>query len=106
MEGFFGVFATSVLFSEFSFEEFDEFGFEEHLMQSDKNFDNHEHDLAQGIHEPNTVFYFEFFSEHFGPMQSNQVSQLFVDDLELVSDKLLKHEYVLVLVDVVKTVYI
>lgn len=104
VQGFFRVLAASVFLAKLSFEELDEFGFEEHLMQGDENFDDHEHDLAQCVDEPDAIFDFEFFSEHFGAMESDKIGELFVDDLELVSDKLFKHEDIFVFVDVVKSV--
>lgn len=108
MKGFGGflLVTASVLLGELSFEELDEFGFEEHFVERDEDLDYHEHDLAESISEPDTVFYFELFSEHFRSVKSSQVTEFLVDDIELFSDEFFKHEDVLILINVVESIHI
>jgi len=58
-------------------------------------------DLWLGVAESDTVFDLEIFCQHFAPMQLNQIIELAIDDGELISDELLKHEGIFVFVDVV-----
>ena len=68
MEDFAGflIITASVLLCELSFEKFDKLRLQQDFMQGDEDFNDHEHNLTQGIDKPDTVLDFELFSEHFG----------------------------------------
>ena len=65
MEDFAGflIITASVLLCELSFEKFDKLRLQQDFMQGDEDFNDHEHNLTQGIDKPDTVLDFELFSE-------------------------------------------
>ncbi len=106
MNDLFIILTEPVFLCQLPFEELNKLRFQEDLMQSDQDLNDHQEDLTQGIDKPDSIFDFEILSDFLLPMQFNQVLQFIVDNVELISDELLEHENVLILVYVVQTVHI
>ncbi len=106
MDYFFVIFSHSIFLSQLSLKQLDKFRFQENLMKSDKYFNNHQQYLTERIYKPDSIFYLQIFSDFLFPMQLNQVLELNVHNIEFISDKLLKHKNVLILIYVVQAVYI
>ena len=92
------------LFPDLFQQKLSEFFLEEHLVQTDQNLKDVHNDFRLGEAEPDTVFNFEFFGQHFASVKFDEVVEFAVDDGELVGDELFEHEDVFVFVDVVESV--
>ena len=98
------VFVLFVFFFDFALEHLEEFGFEQHFLYGDENFQDHLKDLTLCEFEANAVGNDHLVVDQLVSVQIDEVVQLVVDYLELLPDELFEQEDISVLVHVVKSV--
>lgn len=90
--------------SDFPVKNLDKLGLQEHFMQGDQYFQNEFKDFRQSILEPDTIGNRSLISNQLTPMKLYQITQLLIDDLELLPNKFLKQENISILIDIIQSV--
>ena len=73
-------------------------------MESNQDFQNKFKNFWQCILKPNTIWNGRLISNELIPVQLNQITELLIDDLELLANELFKQENIPVLIDVIQSV--
>jgi hypothetical protein len=93
-----------LLFGDLPVEDFQELGFEEHLMESDEDLNDKFDDFRECILEPNSIRNGSLISNEFLLMKVDKVSEFLIQDFELLANKLFKQKNIPILVYIIKPV--